>query len=271
MSEGAVLIVGGSSGIGLALAKQFAQNGYDLVLAARDRSRLDAAAQQVTLGTSAIMHTLTLDTTMEGAPRRLVDALDASGAKLRYVVFGSGLYDAGPAYELTGHQLRRLLENNVVGLYALLQVLLPRLQPGTGLLFVGSLAGFATVPGLAGYASSKACLHALVRALREELAMRGFNVCLLAPGPVNTDFLPRSTGTLQQLVLDLVTSSPDTVARAAYCGLKSNSPVIVPGLIWRLAWLGMHIVPASLITKSLYRLSMWARRLTSVKSQGQSD
>jgi uncharacterized protein len=114
-------------------------------------------------------------------------------------------------------------------------------------LFVGSLSGCLPVPWISAYAASKAGLHALVMALRQEQAGRTCNISLLAPGVVMTDFLPRVGQSRWQSLLDLLASSPETVARAAYRGFMADVAVIVPGMVWRFVWLGTRILPRPII------------------------
>lgn len=250
----AVLIVGGSAGIGLAIATEFACRGYDVILIARDIARLTAAAEQLTAAHGIRATTLAMDATLTDAPARLIDALNASKQRVLYAVIGIGVWRAGSAASLTAADLRHILECNVTAPHALAQALLPRLAPTGGLLVVGSLAGCIALPWLSAYAASKSCLHAQTLALRMELATTGPGVTVLAPGIVRTDFLPRTGDTRWQWLIDLVGSSPQTVARAAYLGLRSNQAMVVPGLLWRSLWLGMRLLPAPIVRRLTRRL-----------------
>ena len=106
-------------------------------------------------------------------------------------------------------------------------------------------------PGFALYGASKAFLHDMTLALREELRGTGVSVFLLTPGVVQTAFIT-GEGDAGRSWFSWLRSSPETVAACAYRGLLSAQAVIVPGLVWRLVWFGMRILPV--------RLTAWILR-----------
>jgi hypothetical protein len=246
---GTVLVIGGSSGIGLAMAREYAAKGHALVLVARNEAKLASAVESLASSYRVPVRGLVLDAAAPGGPARVAEALGPADGSLRHAVIGLGLWHAGPVASTETAALRAALEANVVAQHALLRVLLPRLAPGGGLLFVGSLAGTLPLPWLSPYAASKACLHASVLALRQELAGSGHKVCLLAPGVVMTGFVPRSQDSRWRWLIELLASRPETVARAACRGLEADAAVIVPGLLWRLIWLGMRLVPSPILAR----------------------
>jgi hypothetical protein len=167
---------------------------------------------------------------------------------LQFAVIAIGAWHSGPTLEIDAKDLRSMIETNVVAHIALSRALLERLPArGGGILHVGSLAAFLPVPWFSHYGASKAYELSLVMALRQEMSGRGVAISLLAPGLVATEFLPRPSSALWRAIVDVLASSPETVAHAAYGGLRSNRPVIVPGLFWRLLWFGIRIVPAPLL------------------------
>ena len=241
------LIVGGSRGMGLAMANEFATHGFDLFLVARSEPELRAVADRLMADGETRVEILALDATDRTAPARIAAALDASRATLRYAVIAVGYWDAGASTQLAPETLERIVGVNVVAPHALQKAIVSKLAPGGGLLFVGSLAGCRPLPWVAAYAASKAHLHAAVMALRQEMHGTGIKICLLAPGAVRTAFIPRQAGGQWRWLFDLFASRPETVAFAAYRGLASDVPVIVPGLVWRLFWLGMRVLPDTLL------------------------
>lgn len=249
-----VLIVGASAGIGRALANEFARKGYDLILVARRPEPLALAATEISSEFKIQTTHLALDATAIDAPDRITAAIDATGHRLAYAVIGIGVWEDGAAMALPRARLSHILESNVTAPHALAVTLIPRLAATGGLLFIGSLAGTLPLPWISAYAASKACLHANALALRQELAATGPGVSVLAPGFVRTDFVPRTTSLRLQSTLELLASSPETVARAAFRGLLANRSLIVPGLFWRALWLGMRCVPASLVAAVTRRL-----------------
>ena len=241
------LIVGGSRGIGRALADEFAGQGYDLLLVARSEFELQAQARRIMAHFGTRVEILALDAGDSDAPARIATALDAHAATLEYAVIGVGAWHVGALAGMPAAELQRIIGINVLVPLALQRAILAKLAPDGGLLFIGSLAGCMPLPWLATYAAAKANLHASVLALRQEMRGTAIKVCLLAPGAVATDFIPRADGQRWRWLVDVVASRPETVAHAAFRGLVSGVPVIVPGLLWRIAWLGMRILPGPLL------------------------
>jgi short-subunit dehydrogenase len=248
------LITGGSAGIGLAIARKFAAHGHDLLLIARDATRLEVAALALARDFPVSIHLLALDVTAADAVTRINRKLLASGLTVGWLVNNAGSWLPGAIGESRSEDLAAVLHTNIWAAHRLTRAVLPSmLQQGRGaILNVGSLAGMAPAPGFALYAASKAFLHQMTIALREELRGTGVTVSLLAPGVVRTAFI-RGENDRGNLWLSWLQSSPETVARSAYCGLMSAQAVIVPGLAWRLVWLGVRILPT--------RITAWVLRL----------
>jgi len=246
-SRGTVAVVGGSRGIGLAIASEFAARGYDLVLVARDAARLDEAKAELVRRHKSNVTVVALDAAADDAPAQFLATLDVARLRLQHAVIGLGRWHDGDSLDVTAAELRDLMTTNVVAPHAWCRALIPRLEAGGGLLVIGSLAGVVALPGLSAYAASKASLHTLVLALRQEQRGRGVSGSLLAPGVVATEFIPRSGRTRLRLLADSVASPPETVARAGYLGLMADRPMIVPGLLWRTLWIGHNVVPSRLI------------------------
>lgn len=246
MGKGTALIIGGSAGIGLALARRFAANGHDLVLVARDAGRLEEVSERLAGEFAVAVEPIALDAALADAAETLLHTLEARRIRVTYIVIGVGLWCSGPAAAMDAAELRRVFETNVAAPHAFLRVFVPKLEAGGKVLVIGSLAGFVPLAGLSAYAASKAQLNASVLAWRQEAADRGIGISLLAPGVVGTDFIPDAGASSWRRVLDVLASRPATVARAAYCGLLSHAAVIVPGLVWRLAYFGIRALPTSL-------------------------
>lgn len=240
------LVIGGSGGIGLALANEIAMRGADVVIVGRDADRLAAACASVTAVHRVAATPVALDAAGPEAPAQLAEALDKIGRPLETAVIGIGRWQDGPVDSLSSDELDALFRTNVVAHQALARILLPRMEQDGGLLFVGSLAGILPLPWIGAYAASKASLHAMVLALRQEIADRGLRISLLAPGVVDTGFLPTPEKSWHRHLLALIATRPETVARAGYLGLRAGVPLIVPGLLWRGLWLGSHLVPSAL-------------------------
>ena len=163
---------------------------------------------------------------------------------VRWLVNNAGAWLSGAMRDNRSQDLEFVLNTNVVAVHRITRAILPgMLQRGRGaILNVGSLAGMAPAPGFALYAASKAFLHNMTLALRQELRGTGVTVSLLAPGVVSTPFV--SGGNAGRSRFAWLQSSPETVARSAYRGLMCGQAIIVPGLVWRLVRFGMQVMPA---------------------------
>jgi short-subunit dehydrogenase len=183
----AVLITGGSSGIGAALAREFARRGADVALVARRADRLaEVAAQVERQGRRALA--LAGDVTVDGDLERAVAATRARFGRLDVVVANAGFGVVGPFEHLTLDDYRRQFETNVFGVLRTLRAALADVKAARGrLVIIGSVNGHIATPGSSPYAMSKFAVRALAEALGHELARAGVSVTLVSPGFVESE------------------------------------------------------------------------------------
>jgi short-subunit dehydrogenase len=183
-----VLVTGASSGIGAALATEWARRGARLVLAARRRERLESVAAEVRrLGGEAAV--VECDVTRDGDPEQAVARGVAEWGRLDVAVANAGFGLSGTFDELTLDDYRRQMETNVFGLLRTLTAVLPEIRRSRGrIALVGSVAGFVSTPGASAYGMSKAAVGALAQSLRHELRPEGVSVTHIAPGFVESEF-----------------------------------------------------------------------------------
>lgn len=183
-----VLITGASSGIGAAVALEFARKGADLALVARRKDRLTEVAaeiQKIGRRVCVIPGDVTRDGEMENAIATVVSEL----GRVDIVIANAGFGVAGSFEELKLEDYRRQFETNVFGLLRTAYAALPELKKTQGtLVLLGSVAGEIALPGASPYSMSKFAVHALAEALTAELKPQGISVCLIAPGFVASEF-----------------------------------------------------------------------------------
>ena len=182
-----VLITGASTGIGAALAREWARRGACVALAARRVEKLELLAAEIAAegGQAAVV---TCDVTREGDPSRAVAEVVARWGRLDVVVANAGFGVAGRLEKLSVEDYRRQFETNVFGLLATAKAALPELARSRGrLALVGSVSGLIGTPATSAYTSSKFAVRGLALSLRPELAPLGVSVTHIAPGFVKSE------------------------------------------------------------------------------------
>jgi short-subunit dehydrogenase len=180
-------ITGASSGIGAALAVEYARCGADTALAARREDRLDQVAGQVrAFGRRAV--TLGCDVTREGDLGGAVERTLADFGRIDWVIANAGFGVAGAFHKLSLDDYRRQFETNVFGVLRTAYATRDALIASRGCLAVmGSVAGYVAAPLSSPYSMSKAAIHALAACLWHELAAYDVGVTLIAPGFVESE------------------------------------------------------------------------------------
>lgn len=186
--EGKVAVVtGGNSGIGLAIARAFRDEGAKVAILGRDPDSLAIAASE--LGPEALAR--------RGDVARLDDlvhlfreAADRFGG-VDVVVACAGLYEPTPFAKVSEEDFDRTCDVNFRGAFFTVQAALPHLREGGSILLVTSTANTAGVPGLSVYSATKAALRSLVRTLAAELQPRGLRVNAVSPGMIDTPIFDR--------------------------------------------------------------------------------
>ncbi len=154
----AVVITGGSYGIGAAIAAEFARRGtHTLVLVARHEAPLEECADRLTRTFSVRVEVLPLDLTESESTSRLMDAVSARGLYMDYLVANAGIGLSGPFIEADEAGVRALIDLNIKSLTALMHAALPAMiaRGRGGILTIASLGGYVPGPHQALYYASK--------------------------------------------------------------------------------------------------------------------
>jgi uncharacterized protein len=220
------VVTGASSGIGLALAREFADHGYDLVVAAEDTGIDDAAEALRPTGAHVVAVRADLGT-YEGVEALATAAL--AGPPPAALAVNAGIGVSGSFLDADLRHHLDLIALNVTGAVHLTHRLLPALVRSDGkVLFTSSIA--ATMPGPyeSTYAASKAFLYSFAEAIRHELRDTGVTVTALMPGPTDTEFFERA-GMQDTKVGQSPKDDPAEVARDGFEALMAGKDHVVAG------------------------------------------
>ena len=183
-----IVITGGSSGIGLAAARLFADGGAHVLITGRTRSSLDAALER--LGDKAVAvrsdaSSLADIKALAGTVRERFGAVDA-------LFVNAGATGSAPFDATTEEMYDALFDINTKGAYFTVQALAPLLREGSGVVLTTSVVNVRGVDALSVYSASKAALRSMTRSLARELLPRKVRVNAVSPGPIDTGILDRS-------------------------------------------------------------------------------
>ncbi|MGY1720928.1 SDR family NAD(P)-dependent oxidoreductase [Blastococcus sp. SYSU DS0552] len=224
-------MTGASSGIGLELAKQFAEHGFDLVVVAED-AELDAAAQQLRQRGAAVSP-VRADLTVRAEVEKVVAAVRAAGRPLAAAALNAGVGVGGRFAETDLEAEIGMVELNCVStLHLAKRVVQDMVVQGEGrILFTSSVASQAPEPFQTVYSATKAFVQFLALGIREELTDTGVTVTALLPGPTDTEFFDRADATDTRLGASDSKDDPAQVARQGFEGLMKGEASVFAGSV----------------------------------------
>ncbi|MEO3758825.1 SDR family oxidoreductase [Mycobacterium sp. B14F4] len=244
MPRPVALITGPTSGIGAGFARRYATDGYDLVLVARDVTRLERLAAELRDEAGATVEVIAADLAQASDRATVADRLTEG---VRVLVNNAGFGTSGEFWTSDYSVLQAQLDVNVTAVMQLTHAALPAmLAAGEGTVInVASVAGL--LPGRGStYSASKAWVIAFSEGLANGLGGTGVGVHALCPGFVRTEFHDRAgidmAGTPSWFWLEV-----DDVVRDTMAGVAKNKVVIVPGLQYKALTTGGRVVPRRLV------------------------
>ncbi|NVN09583.1 SDR family NAD(P)-dependent oxidoreductase [Nguyenibacter vanlangensis] len=176
------LITGGNSGIGLATAERFIQEGARVAITGRDRKTLDAAAAK--LGPNALA--IQADLTEDGAAERAIAATIERFGALDVLFLNAGIAGNTPVGTTIRADFERIIATNLTAVFFTAQAAAPHLKKGGSIVLNGSVHQVLGIPGASAYAASKGGIGAMNRVLASEFAPRGIRVNSVVPGATRT-------------------------------------------------------------------------------------
>jgi NAD(P)-dependent dehydrogenase (short-subunit alcohol dehydrogenase family) len=187
LSGKTAFITGGNSGIGLATARSFIQEGAKVAITGRNRETLDEAVNYLGSAVIGLRADVADPDAIEQAVRAAAEAL----GHLDIVVANAGIAGTTPVGGTTAAQFEQILATNVTGAFLTVQAAAPFLKPGSSVILIGSVHAELGMPGYAAYAASKAGIRAMGRVLGSELSPAGVRVNVVVPGATRTPIWSR--------------------------------------------------------------------------------
>ncbi len=244
-------ITGGSSGIGLAIAREFARHGTHVAIFSRNADARERAVAilKASARSGANIRSYALDVSDRDQTRSAFAQAVADLGVARYVVTSAGVAYPGYFDEITDEEFDETWRVNVVGTWNAVRAVVPFMKTAGGhILTVSSVAGFVGPFGYTAYSASKFAVIGMSEALRAELKRYRIRVSVLCPPDTDTPQLaqetlrkPKETAALSKHAR---IATPEAVARAAIAGMKRNRFLILPGRSVRFVHAMQRFFPA---------------------------
>ena len=221
-----IWITGASSGIGIELVEQLAATGANIAISARSQNKLNELALEY-----SNIHAYPLDVVDAKAVAECAASIEADLGPIDLAIFNAGVSAASSTAKPAAETFKAIMDTNFLGVTNGLSAIVPSMsERGSGhISWVGSLGGYNGLPGAGAYNASKAALMSLAESSRLELAQKGIDLSIIAPGFIRTSLTAKNKFLMPFLM------EPDQAARKIIRGLMSNKyEVIFP---WPMAWL----------------------------------
>ncbi|MEK6313328.1 MULTISPECIES: SDR family NAD(P)-dependent oxidoreductase [Burkholderia] len=234
---GTALVTGASSGIGALYAERLAHRGYDLVLVARQRDRLDALAKRLSDETQVGVEVMAADLN-DRAELARVEARLREDAGLSLLVNNAGVGTHTPLLDSDVERMTSMIELNVTALTRLTYAAVPGFvaRGGGAVINIASIVGIAPEVLNGVYGGTKAFVLAFSQSLHHELAAKGVRVQAVLPGATATDFWATGGLPIEHLDPGIVMPAAEMVD-AALVGFDRGELVTIPPLHDEGAWL----------------------------------
>lgn len=200
MKERVVLVFGGASGIGEAIASRLVTEGASVFLTGRRQANVDASVAKIGQGVLGIV----ADAGNPSDIKRAVETVVAAHGRVDGLVFNAAMSEAADLLSSTPELFDRHFDLNVRGPLLAMKATVPHMPTGSAAVLVGSTASQLAVPHYGTYAATKAALRSYARTWTTELAPRGIRVNVLSPGPTDTPMMADVSEEIRAAILSRV-------------------------------------------------------------------
>lgn len=244
------LITGASSGIGKALAGNFARDGYDLILVARNEDKLQAVAAELQVRHGITATAIAADLESEDGAANLFREIKGRGLSVSVLVNNAGYGGYGEFRESDLDRELAMMQLNMSTVVILTKLFLPEIIAAQGrIINTCSTAAFQPGPYMAVYYATKAFVLSFSEAIAAELEGTGVTVTAFCPGPTASGFQDKASMQDSALVKNKKLPTAEEVAARGYRAMQRGAKVYIPGMInWMMAQ-SVRFVPRSVVTK----------------------
>ncbi|MGY4636690.1 SDR family NAD(P)-dependent oxidoreductase [Pseudomonas sp. TE24901] len=190
------VITGGNSGIGLATAKRFVDEGASVFIFGRRQAELDNAVTLIGGDITAVQGDASEPRDLD----RLYATVEQAKGKLDVLFANAGVVELRPLEAFSTEHYDKTFDVNVRGLALTVQKALPLLRDGASVILTGSIAGVKGYPTYGTYSASKAAVRSFARTWTMELKDRGIRVNTLSPGAIDTPIMDSQVSTPEEAV-----------------------------------------------------------------------
>jgi uncharacterized protein len=254
-SKQTALITGASGGIGLELAREFAKDGYNLVLVARSKEKLESIATDLAKQYNISATVIAKDLSKATAPDELYNELKTQGIGIDALVNNAGFGNYGKFADNALDKELQAMQLNMVALTHLSKLFVTDMvtRKRGKILNVASTAAFQPGPLMAVYYATKAYVLSFSEAIANELEGTGVTVTVLCPGPTESGFQERAAMQESKLVQSGLMKSAD-VAAQGYQATKRGQTVVIPGFMNQMLTLTPRLLPRKMVTSTVRRM-----------------
>jgi len=249
------LITGASTGIGFELSHIFAQEGYNLIIVARNEIRLKNLAKEIEKKYGNKVAVMAQDLSKANSPEELYQKVKKAKLNVDILVNNAGFATYGKFASTDLNVELEMIQVNITTLTHLSKLFLRDMvkQNSGKILNVASTAAFQPGPLMAVYFATKAYVLSFSQALQNELTGTAISVSALCPGPTATQFSERAKMGKSKLFQNQIMDAK-TVAQQGFEGLMKNKAIIIPGFKNRLLVFSERFTPRSLVIKLVRKI-----------------